>query len=99
MNIPTSYRRLGHQVTVSYDDALDTDEGLNGKLLHRQNKIVLTPPGAKYGRSHTEQTFLHEQVHDLLIAMGQGELGDNEKFVDTFASLLHQARVTEEGVL
>jgi hypothetical protein len=43
-----------------------------------------------------EHTFLHELTHFILNAMGESELRGNEKFVDVFSGLLHQALVTME---
>ena len=41
--------------------------------------------------SQQQQTFCHELVHCILDKMGENDLNDNEKFVDLFGSLLHQA--------
>lgn len=38
-----------------------------------------------------QQVFCHELVHAILHKMAEYELNDNEKFVDMFGSLLHQA--------
>lgn len=38
-----------------------------------------------------QQTFCHELVHAILDRMGEHDLNGNEKFVDVFGSLLHQA--------
>ena len=39
-------------------------------------------------------TFYHEKVHIILDTMGERELSQNEKFVDTFAKLLRQSDET-----
>jgi Zn-dependent peptidase ImmA (M78 family) len=39
----------------------------------------------------TQQVFCHELVHAILHNMCEIELNGNEKFVDLFGSLLHQA--------
>lgn len=41
-----------------------------------------------------QQVFCHELVHAILHKMNEHKLNDNEKFVDLFGSLLHQAWVT-----
>ena len=42
------------------------------------------------------QVYLHELTHAVLSLMSEDELNDDEKFVDTFASLFHQALTTGE---
>ncbi len=41
-----------------------------------------------------EGTFCHELVHIMLYFAGEHELRNNEKFVDVFSGLLHQALTT-----
>jgi hypothetical protein len=41
-------------------------------------------------------TFNHELVHAILSAMGEGELNDNERFVEGFAQLLTQYELTKK---
>ncbi len=37
-----------------------------------------------------EQTFCHELVHAILFSLGNAQEAHDEKFVDSFATMLHQ---------
>lgn len=56
---------------------------------HSQKGIIYLKPDPNYTESVKEQTYLHEVVHAILFTMGDAGPHD-EKFVDGFASLLHQ---------
>jgi predicted SprT family Zn-dependent metalloprotease len=62
------------------------------------NLIQLNPKDPEIGHSQAgvEQTFCHELTHSILYAMGELKLYANEKFVDLFGHLLHQALTTQE---
>jgi len=47
--------------------------------------------GKPVSPARKEEVFFHELVHAVLDAMGNEELNSDEKFVDGFAVLLHQA--------
>jgi hypothetical protein len=42
----------------------------------------------------TQQIFCHELTHAILHHMAENELNSNERFVDVFGSLLHQAWIS-----
>lgn len=46
--------------------------------------------------SSSFNTYNHELVHAILYCMGEDRLYNNEKFVNTFAGFLTEARVTEK---
>lgn len=54
-------------------------------------KIADAAGGEVLTDARKEQTFFHELVHAILDVIGEAELTDNEKFVDAFAAMLHQA--------
>lgn len=45
----------------------------------------------KVSLSRQKQTFWHELVHSILSTMRKEELNNDESFVNTFASFLHEA--------
>ena len=94
MRIPNSFYLLGQKITVEQDSNLTFEADAKGISLFREGKIVLQRREQYSPQSQVEQTFCHELVHWILHQMGEGELGGNEKFVDVFGSLLHQALST-----
>ena len=98
MQIPKRFRLLGQVVEVRFDERLIYTHDNRGEVRIRENVIVLQSDGPQYPilESQSEQTFLHELVHVILDRMGETELSANEKFVDMFAGMLHQALITSE---
>lgn len=86
--IPKQYQLLGKTWTVSvvpkdkWEDATIWGEcsAATGKILVLKN----------LSDDATEQTFCHELIHTILLAMNH-KLNKNEEFVDIFGGLLHQA--------
>jgi len=95
--IPKSLMLHGQLIEVVFDDNLCAREGNRGENHNGYNKIVLQShvAGDPQPQSWIEQAFLHELVHDILYHM-ESEKNDDEKFVNLFASLLHQALTTME---
>jgi hypothetical protein len=98
MQIPKRFKLLGRTITVEYDPMLDSRHGLRGEARYTSDTIALQPTTDTFVRSpcHLEQTFLHEMVHFILEGMNEHDLRGNEKFVDNFSALLHQALTTAE---
>lgn len=97
MNIPIAFCLHGQRFVVEYDDTLCATSDDRGRVYLAYNKIVLQAPnkGEPQPQSCVEQAFLHELVHGILHHM-ESKLYDDEKFVNQFANLLHQAIVTME---
>ena len=98
MKIPKRFKLHGHTITVEYSiDMRDEDDAV-GKASYRGQKIILQPICVGYSRPKTsiEQTFLHELTHHILHEMAEYDMMNNEKFVDLFSALLHQALTTME---
>jgi hypothetical protein len=93
--IPTSFQLAGMTITVEKDDALFKERKILGEALYPQQKIVLDSD--LLHPESQEQNFLHELVHWLLYVMNEDDLRNNEKFVDLFSFLLHQALTTQIG--
>jgi hypothetical protein len=98
MRIPTRFKLLGHTITVEYDHMLDGRNGCTGEARYTTNSIALQPNTDTFNRptSQREHVFLHELTHHILNEMNEHDLRSNEKFVDVFSGLLHQALTTME---
>ena len=61
--------------------------------IYRENKIKLQKKSGtvRFNDEQLEHTFFHELIHFIFYFLGEGELGSNEKLVDTISGLLHQA--------
>lgn len=94
MQIPKSFKLLGRQFTVisSARHCIDCHGICNPDV----NQIILSD---SIPRSKRESVFCHELVHAVLSVMGEEELYLNEKFVETFGGILHQALSTMKGEL
>ena len=98
MDIPRRLKLLGRTITVEYDPMLDGRDGTVGEARYTSDSIALQPNTDTFRRPQTqlEQVFLHELVHYILNEMNEYDLRSDEKFVDVFAGLLHQALTTME---
>ena len=98
MIIPKQFQLVGKTIDVEYRPDLLKDEDKVGMAAYRRNRIYLQPSVSGYERDEAdiEQSFLHEVVHWILMVMGEDK---TEKYVDLFASLLHQALATATGEL
>ena len=93
MLIPRSFWLYGQHITVEWTDHLVEDADSVGEALYRKNLIRLQRNNAGVERPQTqmESTFCHELVHFILCLMDEDDLRKNEKFVEYFSRLLHQA--------
>lgn len=99
MNIPKKIKLAGFDIETVFAEVYnDMGDGTTcrcaGKADFQEQTIyiddkILTQQAAC-------QAYLHEQIHWILYVMNEHELRCNEKFVDTFAHLLYQARISEE---
>jgi hypothetical protein len=98
MRIPKRFKLFGATVEVAFVEQLNMDNSAKGMASFRREAIFIQPSAACWPRSKVsiEQTYCHEIVHHILNALSEDELGANEKFVDTFASALHQVLTTAE---
>lgn len=91
--IPKSFWLGGLQIDVSYDENLYKNRKVVGEARYPSQSITLD--SVVLNKQLTEQNFFHELTHWILYMMNEDDLRNNEKFVDVFATFLHQARVTE----
>ena len=98
MKIPKKFKLHGHTITVEYSNDMRDEDDAVGKASYRAQKIILQPICVGYNRTRTsiEHTFLHELTHHILNEMAEHDMMNNEKFVDLFSALLHQALTTME---
>jgi len=98
MRIPKRFKIFGKTVEVIYDEQLRLKDDASGTASFRRNVVTLQPSSSHWPLAHEsiEQTYFHEVTHIILRAICEPDLCDNEKFVDTFASALHQVLTTAE---
>lgn len=98
IRIPKRFKLLGRTITVEYEPMLDGKFGCTGEARYTTDTIALQPNTDTFNRptAQQEHVFLHELTHHILNEMNEHDLRGNEKFVDVFSGLLHQALVTAE---
>ena len=84
------------QFNVTEVESID-DTGL-GRTYSMLNKIKISKTWQNFEleESAKEQTFYHELVHAILDELGEHELSNNERFVQSFSVLLYQFEKTKE---
>jgi len=96
--IPKSFKLLGFDWKVKYDNKKLNDKENYGESHFFSNSIILsTTQGLEsLSKDKINQTFFHELVHAILDTMKEHDLSENEKFVDLFGNLLYQFIKTME---
>ena len=95
--VPKSFWLCGQKINVKIDPDLIDRQDAQGEAHYRKNEILLQDfTKIKRPISHFEQSFFHEFIHHILSIMNEHDLRNNEKFVDIFSGLLHQAFITME---
>ena len=92
MNIPKQVQIGSQTITIEVNDMISYDNEL-ASARNALNKIELC---IKYRNDELpidmiEQSLWHEIIHHILYKMNEFELTGNEKFVQTFSLLIHQA--------
>jgi hypothetical protein len=96
MKIPKKFKLHGFDIDVEFSDTLRNKTDRDGESRYRENKIILhSNKDGVYTNQMREQVFLHELVHHILYHMYEDDQKD-EKFVECFSFLLHQALETME---
>jgi hypothetical protein len=94
VKIPKTFTLLGTTYDVLCVPVKDWEgeEDEIGYFLAQQRRIAI-----KVGDQQImEHTFCHELCHAILSHMGEDKLTRNEKFVDVFGGLLHQAMTSSK---
>lgn len=100
--IPVSFKILGQDFKVVFDDELCKKEGSYGMYFPSLNKIVLSKrfeennETVNLDEDFIKHTFYHELIHAILNVMQEKELYENERFIDIFAGILLQIEKTSE---
>lgn len=92
LEIPSGFMLGGRVWSVECVDNLVNNYNADGAMRESQCKIKLQGNNNAWPQNddHIEHVFFHEIIHSILFAMGEKDLGGDEKFVDSFASNLHQ---------
>jgi len=98
MRIPNKFKLMGKTIEIHFVEDLRNDTGNVGEAIFRLNKINLQSSniGVPIPIENIEKVFCHELVHFILYELGEDRLKDDERFVESFAGLLHQALTTME---
>ncbi len=80
---------FGTDYQVIFDKNLYQNKGVYGRFIPNELKIELQD-FQDHREVITEQSFLHEVMHLVLRSVGEWELSDNEKFVETISQAVHQ---------
>ena len=88
MKIPNKIRIGGQDINVCIKDRLINEK--LGIICLASGELEIAEKFYDYKQCESSKvnTFIHEVVHGVLDTMGEKELSSNEKFVNTFASLL-----------
>ena|ERR1035437_7264784 len=93
IEIPNKFKLLGETITVKWSDDI-LKLRVYGTAQYEINEIIIQSKDMPEDKK--EHTFYHELIHHILTIMGENKLNNNEKFVDMFSGLLHQAIKTAE---
>jgi hypothetical protein len=96
--IPKSFRLFGSTTNIVWDNERMNRDGKYGEFDYSKQQITLSTTIGVLSLSEDKvlDTFYHEKVHAILMAMNERDLNDNEKFVDVFAKLLRQSDETTQ---
>jgi len=94
MQIPKRFKLMGIPVRVIPDTTLSKQKGVLGEARYSEQAILLDTEASS--KESTEQAFLHELVHWIFFLLGEDDLRNNERLVDTIAHLFYQYLETQE---
>lgn len=86
--IPKTFELGGQTISIEFKDMIANTPGMDGQASYGEQLIELKN-GMK--PEYTQFVFFHELVHHILSQMGEDKLRGTEKFVNEFATFLHQA--------
>ena len=99
MKIPKRFKLMGKTITVEIVPDLLDNEDATGAAEYRKQRIRLQKIDGEYVQRTVEDQehwFLHELTHHIFNALDEIDLRNNEKLVEQFSGLLHQALTTAE---
>ena len=89
--IPKSFTVGGQDIYVTMIERFEDDKLGACSLWDGRLKIAETYKGLVQSNSSKLNTFNHELIHLILDTMGEYELSQNERFVNTFSGFLTEA--------
>lgn len=96
MGIPTKFNVGGQEINVRIIDTTPNAVLGESTLWNGDISIANIYKGIEQSPSSKLSTFYHELTHIILDSMGEFELSQNEKFVNSFSGFLTQAIRTFE---
>ena len=98
VKIPDKVKVIGKYYNVVHEDNLFTVNGNYGETRYNKAEIAVQKivDGANFPTQEIDHTFFHELIHAILREIGEKELNDNERFVDTFSNVLYQVFTDNE---
>ena len=87
MRIPKTFMLGGQTITVETKDKIDNNPDIDGQAMYSAGKIQIL---SKLKGDYRDFVFTHELIHHVLNSMNEDKLKKNEKFVNLFATFLHQ---------
>lgn len=91
--IPKKLSLGGREIEVKLVDVISKDLSIDGQARYAEQDILLQKGNKK---EYTDFVFFHELTHHILDQMGERKLRGDERFVNLFATFLHQAVKTME---
>jgi len=97
LDIPKKFMIGGKTFQVKLNNELDYEKGNEGSIDYRKCEVELQSSKGIMTEDAMKHTFWHEVVHGILDSMGEHIQSNDEKYVDTFALLLHQVIESSNG--
>lgn len=96
INIPSEFTIFGQTIKVVFKDNLIYEDDAKGMAKFRRNEIWLQSLENDRPIEQLEKTYLHEVIHWILHLLSLGDIGDDERIVDTLACAFHQVLKTSK---
>jgi hypothetical protein len=96
MKMPKSFKLFATKIKVKYNNEECNNKDVYGLTNYSTSTITLakTDKNKKLPKDKRLDSFYHEKVHMILLAMNKDDLSNNESFVDVFSKLLRQSDET-----
>ena len=96
IKIPKEFQLFGIKIIIEFNEDRCDDKNAFGLAEFGKQKIVLCRMEGRdlLPTEKVEKIYFHEVTHQILDYMHEFDLSKNEKFVNIFSSLLHQALKT-----
>ena len=80
MVIPEKVKILGQTYNVIWDSDISVNHDSCGFARHSMQEIILAPSckGDPRHQENIEETFIHEILHGIFVAIGRGDINRND---------------------